>query len=417
MNAEPTTIRLSLPKLHSMQAQCKAEAKRFNVLDAGRRSGKNVLGIDRLIEPALLGFPTAWFAPTYKLLAESWRDCKVALGPAVRDKSEQEHRLELISGGTLECWSLDDEDPARGRKYRRIVVDEAAKVRQLLSIWESAIRPTLTDLRGDAWFLSTPKGLNDFYTLYQRGVDPLQPAWKSWQFATACNPHISADEIEAARGELPERVFAQEYRAEFLSDGAGVFRGVQLVSTAQPQGPQEKHNYVFGVDWGRSEDFTCLSVIDCTEQRQVWLDRFNRIEYAFQTERLAKLAAIFKPRAMICEANSMGQPLVESLARMNLPVTPWTATNATKAAVIENLSLAIERQQITLLDDPIQVGELLAYDAERTLTGLLRYGAPPGKHDDTVIALALAYEGARIAPRRPNSEYGFGEGWRSRIAV
>ncbi len=395
-----------------MQIQVKREARRFNVLDAGRRSGKNVLAVDRLVEPALMGYPTAWFAPTYKLLAESWRDLKDALRPVIRDKSEQEHRLELVSGGTLECWSLDDEDPARGRKYKRIVLDEAAKVRQLLSIWESAIRPTLADLVGDAWFLSTPKGLNDFYTLFQRGQDPLQQVWRSWQYPTACNPHIPPDEILAARSELPERIFAQEFLAEFLADGAGVFRGVQAAAIGERQAPLKDHAYVMGVDWGKTNDFTVLSVIDVTARRQVWLDRFNRIDYTFQTQRLAALANVFKPRTLICEANSMGAPLIEALARMNLPVTPWHATNATKAAVIENLSLAIERQELTLLDDPVQTGELLAYDADRTATGLLRYGAPPGQHDDTVIGLALAWEGARSIPRKAPSQYGWGQSWR-----
>lgn len=392
-----------------MQRQCKLEARRFNVLDAGRRSGKNVLGIDVILEPALQGYPTAWFAPTYKLLADPWRAIKHTLRDAIRDKSEMEHRIELISGGTCEFWTLDDEDPARGHKYRRAVIDEAAMVRNLVDIWEAAIRPTLTDLVGDAWFLSTPKGLNDFWSLYQRGTDPLQPHWQAWQFPTACNPHIKPSEIESARQELPERVFAQEYLAEFLAEGAGVFRGVQAVSTLEPHAPQKDHVYVMGVDWGKSNDFTALSMIDVTTQQQVMLDRFNRIDYLFQTQRLIELYKRYRPRTLICEANSMGMPLLEVLARANLPVTPWTATNATKARVVENLSLAIERHELGLLNDPVQVGELLAYDAERTATGLLRYGAPPGKHDDTVMALALAWEGARIVPRRSHSEYG----WRS----
>jgi hypothetical protein len=101
----------------------------------------------------------------------------------------------------------------------------------------------------------------------------------------------------------------------------------------------------------------------------------------------------------------MGRPLVERLqvgyarslgdARPALPVWAWEATNASKAALVQALGLAIERGELTLLDDAVQVGELQAYEAQVLPSGLLRYGAPAGQHDDTVIALGLAYLGAQ----------------------
>lgn len=75
-------------------------------------------------------------------------------------KSEQEKRLELIGGGVIEMWSLDTPDAARGRKYRAVAVDEAAMIAKLQNAWQNAIRPTLTDYRGEAWFLSTLKSMN-----------------------------------------------------------------------------------------------------------------------------------------------------------------------------------------------------------------------------------------------------------------
>lgn len=69
----------------------------------GRRWGKTVLGMDRLIHPALKGKPVAWFSPTYKLLADSWRELRSRLAPVTQDKSEQEKRFELIGGGVIEC--------------------------------------------------------------------------------------------------------------------------------------------------------------------------------------------------------------------------------------------------------------------------------------------------------------------------
>lgn len=391
-----------LPRPHPAQWRIKEQASRFNVLALGRRFGKTTLGEDVDIKPALEGYPVAWFAPTYKYLTDPWRDFKRLLAPVIKDKSETEHRIELVTGGIVECWTLDTDDPARGRKYRRVVVDESGIVKDLQSKWEQSIRPTLTDYRGDAWFLGTPKGLNAFHSLYQQGQDPEQPAWMSWQGPTADNPYIDPAEIEAARLELPERVFAQEYLAEFLSDGAGVFRLVLEAATAARQAHRvDGHGYVFGVDWARSSDFTVISVVDTRTYEQVALERFNQIDYHVQLSRLAILAQKFLPQLIVAEANAMGAPLIEQMQRMNLPVWAFQTTNASKAAAIEALALAFEQRTIRILDDKVQTGELLAYDAERLPSGMLRYGAPEGMHDDTVIALALAWVGACAGEQRP----------------
>lgn len=410
--------RIQLVRPHPAQQQILDEARRFNVVALGRRAGKSTLAQHLLAHVALHARPAGYFAPTYKLLAEFWREVRAVLEPVTRMKSEQDHRLELITGGTLECWSMDDPNPARGRKYALIVVDEAAMVHDLLEIWQLALRPTLTDLAGGAWFMSTPRGLNDFWSLYQQGQDTLNVDWQSWQMPTSVNPFISTDELVSAQHELPERAWAQEYRAEFLQlEGGGVFRGVDAVARLEPQPPTQYHQYVFGVDWGRSNDFTVISIIDATTLEQVAVDRFTQIDWEFQSERLHRWADLYQPRAIVAETNAMGNPMVERLqqgygrvygdSRRALPMQPWLATNASKAAAIQSLSLAIENGDITLLDDQVQTGELLAYEAERLASGMLRYGAPQGQHDDTVIALALAYLGASVPQVTTRSSYAF----------
>jgi phage terminase large subunit-like protein len=140
-------IGLNLPTPHRAQAAIIQKAKRFNVICCGRRFGKTMLGMDRLIHPALQGKPVAWFSPTYKVLSDTWRQLRSTLGPVIRDKSEQEKRLELINGGVVELWSLDSPDSGRGRKYAAVVIDEAAMIPSLEEAWQESIRPTLTDYR------------------------------------------------------------------------------------------------------------------------------------------------------------------------------------------------------------------------------------------------------------------------------
>lgn len=142
------------------------------------------------------------------------------LASVTAHKLEDEHRLELITGGVVDMWSLDQPDAIRGRKYKLLVINEAAQIDDLQDAWEQVIRPTLTDYQGGAWFAGTPKGQNYFWELWQRGQGAEGfPDWKSWRYPTSANPHILASEIEAARAELSTNVFEQEYLADFNSAG------------------------------------------------------------------------------------------------------------------------------------------------------------------------------------------------------
>jgi phage terminase large subunit-like protein len=389
------TLTVTLPRPHPAQARILRGQARFNVLSCGRRFGKTTLGVNRLVLKALPGQPVAWCSPSYRMLTEVWRDVRRAAAPVLTRVDSQQHRLELLGGGVIEMWSLDQPDVARGRKYAEVIIDEAAMVRHLEEAWNAVLRPTLVDYRGGAWFLSTPKGLNFFKRLYDRGADPGYPDWAAWQMPTLRNPYIPADEVEDSRRTLPERTFAQEFEAVFLEDEGAVFRNVRESATAVPQqGAVDGHRYAVGCDWGKLEDFSVMAVIDQTTKELVALDRSNRVDYALQVGRLEALCARFRPDAVYCEQNAMGEPIVEQLQRKSLPVYPFVTTNASKAAVIDGLALALERGELRLLPDDVLLNELLAYQAERLPSGLLRYAAPEGSHDDCVIALALAYYGA-----------------------
>ena len=158
--------------------------------------------MDRLIQTALQGRPVAWFGPTYKSVADTWRELCSLLADVICSRNEQEKRLELIGGGVIDLWSLDSPDAGRGRKYALVVIDEAAMIGNLSQAWQESIRPTLTDLRGSAWFLSTPRGLNYFKVLFDYGCDGQRQDWMSWQMPTSATPFIDPEEIEAARQEL-----------------------------------------------------------------------------------------------------------------------------------------------------------------------------------------------------------------------
>jgi phage terminase large subunit-like protein len=353
-------INLQLPALHQAQAQTVSGAKRYNIICCGRRWGKTVLGMDRLIQTALQGKPVAWFGPTYKSVADTWRELCSLLANITRSRNEQEKRLELLGGGVIDVWSLDSPDAGRGRKYALVVIDEAAMIPNLAQAWQESIRPTLTDLHGSAWILSTPRGFNYFKVLFDFGQDCQRQGWASWQMPTSANPFIDRDEIEAARQDLTEAAFTQEYLAKFIDSEGIVFRRVIDLATANPKGkPETGHEYIIGCDWGRSHDYTVFIVVDATAHAIVALDRSNHVDYALQCNRLRALSETWQPKRIIAEQNSIGQPIIEQLRRDGLRIEPFTTTNASKAQAIEELALAFERGDIRILNHPVLVNELI----------------------------------------------------------
>ena len=357
----------------------------------------------RVCQTALEGKPTAWFAPTYKMLSQIWREMKLLLGPLTLELNEQEKRIGLRSGGHIDFWSLDVGAAARGRKYARVAIDEAAMVPDLEETWHEVIRPTLTDLAGDAFFASTPKGLNFFHRLYQKGIDPDEPAFAAFQRPTAANPFIPPAEIAHAREELPDLVFRQEYLAEFLSlADSAVFRNVEACLCAPldaTPAAHAGHRICGGLDWGQAEDFTALSLFcaDCREE--VFLDRYRRLPYAMMRDRIKAAIDMWGCKELLAELNAIGVPNCEALRADGVKVAGFMTTAISKPQIIQSLALCFERAEAKWLSVPWAAEELRAYEIKLSpTTGRPSYGAPEGGHDDSCIARALAWKQGRNAP-------------------
>jgi hypothetical protein len=278
----------------------------------------------------------------------------------------------------------------RGEAFDVVIVDEAAMVAE--ETFTDVLLPTLADRDGHILLISTPKGRNWFWREWLRGAGDGCTVM-AFQAPTRDNPSPRIQKAAAlARERVSDRTYRQEWLAEFVEDGGGVFRGVRAAATVAPGGaPLEGHTYVIGADWGKSNDYTAFAVVDATVRQVVHLDRSNQVDYALQRGRLRALCDRWRAAVVVAEVNAMGQPIVEALSRERIPVRPFVTTNASKAIIIDALALALERGEIALLDDPVLVGELEAFEVDRTPSGLTRYGAPAGAHDDCVMALALAW--------------------------
>ena len=362
------------------QSKVLNERKRFNVLCCGRRWGKSKLAINLIGESAMDGFPAAYFAPTYKLLEGTFKELLQRLEPAIKKKHDNQF-IELKTGGNIDFWSMENQLAGRSRKYKRAIIDEAAFNRNLWNTWTEAIRPTLTDLKGDAWFMSTPKGKNDFYKLFMRGQTQ-EPNWMSWQMPTSTNPHIDISEIEDARKDLPQLAFSQEYLAEFNESVANPFGFNFIKMCTMPQSFEPAVCY--GIDLAKSVDWTVIIGLDRFGQ-VCSFERFQR-PWNETKEIIMRLPAKVPLRI---DSTGVGDPIVEDVQRQRDLVTGVKYTSQTKQQLMEGLAAAIQQRKITFPEGVI-ASELESFEFEMTRTGV-KYTAPPGMHDDCVNALALAW--------------------------
>jgi len=346
---------------------------------------------------ALPGGRAWWVAPSYKVAAVGWRLIRsLALQIAGATVRDGDMLATFPGGGTVQVRSADNPDSLRGEGLDFVVVDECAYVAE--EAWQEALRPALSDRLGRAMFISTPSGRNWFWRYFQKGLQGGE--WQSWSFPTSDNPYILPSEIEAARGDLPEMIFRQEYLAEFLEGEGAVFRNIAACLTAPDTTPAEHagHHIVAGCDWARQADYSAFSLV-CRDCRvEVARDRFNQIDYHVQVARLKALCDKWTVATILAETNSIGTPVLEMLQRLGLPVRGFETTASSKPPLIESLALAFEREECRWQADPVWTGELEAYERKVSpVTGRSQYSAPEGMHDDTVIARALAWQAVQSA--------------------
>ena len=391
------TVHLKLPPFHPRQREIALDDSRFRVAACGRRFGKTRLGAALCVKTAADGKRAWWIAPTYKVSEVGWRMIR-RLSQQVPEAiiRQGDRTVTFPNGGEVVVRSADNPDSLRGEGLDFVVFDECAFINE--AAWVEAIRPSLADRKGRALFISTPKGHDWFWRLWQRCVNEDDHEWRGWQLPTVDNPFIDPAEIEAARAGLPERIYQQEFLAMFLDDAGGVFRRVMECADAVAiAAPLPGRAYIAGVDVADAADFTVISIFDATTREQVYIDRFNRIGYVALEERLHAAYNRFNVQTMIIEDNSIGQPVIDHLRERGLSIVPFHTSAASKGPLIQALQAAFEHGNIKVLADPIQIGELQAYEGKRTASGF-SYAAPPGMHDDTVMALAFAWYGIGKRP-------------------
>lgn len=416
LNMNKSRSLIKLPQPHTGQRVLMDEERRFNVACMGRRFGKSAFGVNRLVKYGYCqNQPVAWFAPQYKLLDEAWRETKARLLGAIINTDKQQHRLELRGGGSIDFWTLDNPDAGRSRKYGLVIIDEAAMARNLEEAWIAAIRPTLADLQGKAWFLSTPKGNNYFKTLFDRATH--DPNWAHWQMPTSTNPYIRKEEIEEMRHDMPSIVFDQEILAQFVDMAGALMKREWIRYLSAPA----SITITMGVDLALSEkqtaDYTgCVVMAKDTLGHFYVLDA-QRIRAPFHAVLLfiQQMADKWNPATIAIEQVQFQAAVVQELLRTTpLPVR---GVRPDKDKLTRFLPLLARYEQGMVYHVPGLPG---IFEEE-----LLQF--PIDEHDDFVDAASYAFQaftlwqdmssiqtiGRNAAPKQITPSWGHIEGSRA----
>lgn len=204
--------------VHPGQKEVMHFKSRFKVIVAGRRWGKSKLAAVSLVQAAASRAKSlVWYvAPTYGMCKSiMWPDLiEIIPKKWIRKSNETIQFIELVNGSRIELKGCDKPDSLRGVGLHFLVIDEAQDIKK--ETWTTVLRPTLSDKQGGALIIGTPKGFNWLYNVYQEGQKPVNRKnglWASWQFPTMTSPFIPPEEIEAAKRDMDEKVFNQEFNA------------------------------------------------------------------------------------------------------------------------------------------------------------------------------------------------------------
>ena len=390
--------KLTLYKPHPKQLEIhkaiQGEGKYF-VVSIGRQFGKTLLGENQALKWAIENhnWKIGWISPTYKQCKKVFKEVVRALGkcPFVVRINNSDLIIEFDTGSVILFYSAEAYDSIRGETFDALVGDEVAFWKP--EAWNEVLKATVLVKGKKVLLLSTPRGKNQFYTLFNQSIN--NDNYHSFYGTSFDNPFIERSEIEDARRMLPDHIFRQEYLAEFLDDASSVFRNIKECIEIG----EETRTLFAGVDLGRADDYTVLTIVD-QNNKEVYCERWRHLEWSTIINNVVTQLNKYKPNVLI-ESNGAQDAIYEQIRdKVNYnksKVKPFVTTSKSKQAIVENLIVAFENKEIGILGKDWQVSELETFTYEYNLkTRTIKYSAPSGLHDDYVMSRAICNEAHKI---------------------
>ncbi len=374
--------------------------KRYVIAASGTKAGKSSGGAMYAVRELanVAGCRGTWVAPTYEQATSIGLEAVRGLLPRelTTTRLSGVPRLELANGSVIQFKSADRPDNLFGDAAAFAVVDEAGRCSE--ESW-NAIRSTLTATGGRVRLLSNPTPRTGwFYRLYARGLDPDDPDVTSFRWKTADNPLIPPEEIEDARRNLSETTFRCLYEGEFLDVGGAIFRGLREAATGALRPALAGAEHVGGLDLARTVDWTVATVVDVEAREVVAWERWHGASWEVSVGRVLALSQKYGGCRFNVDSTGLGDPILEMLERVGVPVEGVKFSSVNKSQMVERLAALIEKGRLRFPPLAVLLAELESFEGTTGPTGVVRYAAPPGGHDDAVTSLMLATKDLDIEP-------------------
>lgn len=310
--------------------------------------------------------------------------------------------ITLINGSSIGFKSAEQRTGLRGFTADFLCVDEACFIDD--DTFYGLILPWTNAKKAPILLTSTPFVKSGFFWKYYNfGLDKSNNTvtvdWCDERFKHDIEILLPPEKLEEYRHFLPKKQFEAEYLGIWLDDDGTVFIGFRdCVNNATIS---EKDRLWVGIDWADQgqNDYTVVSIINQNGQ-QVGLHYWNDLTPLGQIDKIYEVLRPIEKQIVLIqpELNSVGKPYTELLKKRlqqstQSKVQGFNTTNRSKNDVVTQLQVAFEQKEVSILGDEHQLRELGVYSAEyNPTTKNVSYNAPQGLHDDTVIALCLAYD-------------------------
>lgn len=334
---------------HENQRKIHEDKHRFRVVVCGRRFGKTTLAVNELIANAILspGSINWYVAPTYRQAKQiAWHLLQDYLPKElIKRKHETELVIDLdqrlLTGdpagpvSKIELKGADNPNTLRGVRIDMLVMDEVAFMRDFDKIWNNILRQPLMDSRGRAIFISTPSGFNHFHVLAKKGDhkgeiegEPLEPVevdkeYCTFRFTSYDNPHISPEEIDSLREEIPEEAFDQEILARFTTFVGRVYKDFdRRYHVIEPFEIPPTWDIYRGLDIGHNNPTACLFIaVDNDDNWYIFDEHYeSRKTIEYHAGRINAKSTNLRVIATYIDPSA--SQWVDELARYGVYVTP-----------------------------------------------------------------------------------------------
>lgn len=374
--------------LHNSQKEVARDRHRFRVLCCGRRWGKTTLAIDQMKgRAAIADSRVAYVAPTFQQARDiAWEQLKRECMEAAESINESRLEITLVNGSRIALRGWEAIETLRGQKFDLIVLDEVAMMRDFWSKWQEVIRPTLTDTKGEGMFISTPRGFNHFYDLFN--LQYKDSDFRSFHFSSYDNPFIPKEELDKARKELTEDRFAQEYEADFRKTEGLVYKEFDRKSHVVDEIPEKSWvKYFAGVDFGFTNP-TAIIEIKKDRDRNYYIPRefYRSGNTDAQT---ADYVASLKFNEVYPDPESASG--IEELRRRNVNVRDVIKNKDSIRNGINTVRELFKSNRLFIHKDCINlISELETYAYPEKRPGMNEYENPVKEHDHALDALRYA---------------------------